>query len=208
MNSNTIFSIIQNASVIIASLVAIYGITAWRREARWKRKYELAEEVLSLFYECKEKIAIIRSPFGYTTEGKTRKRNENETREVSERLDSAYIFIERYEREKEPFIKLRTLKFRFMTIFGKDSGKYFDEITKILNTIFLAANRLATTHWVNQGRNQRSDTDIKKHSEEMQKNEKIIWSDPDQSDETTERIETCIKEIENYCKSVMHKQLL
>jgi hypothetical protein len=146
-----LFDIIQNLSVIIASIVAIYGITSWRREATWKRKYELAEEVLSLFYECKEKFQIIRSPYGHLLEGKTRKRRDNETPDEIERLDNAYVFIERYEKEKEPFMKLWSLKFRFMTIFGKEAGQPFDETRRILNTIFLAANKLGQRYWKDQG---------------------------------------------------------
>lgn len=46
---NLFFDVIKSLSIIIASIVAIYGINSWRREAKWKRKYELAEEVLSLF---------------------------------------------------------------------------------------------------------------------------------------------------------------
>jgi len=132
---NTVINFIQSISIIIASAVAIWGINSWRREAKWKRKYELAEEVLSLFYECKEKFQIIRSPFSNTSEGKTRKRSEDESQDDTARLDSAYVFFERYEKEKEPFTKLLSLKFRFMTIFGKESGEPFDEIKKIRNCL-------------------------------------------------------------------------
>jgi len=34
----------QSASIIVASVVAIYGIDAWRREFVGKRRMELAEE--------------------------------------------------------------------------------------------------------------------------------------------------------------------
>jgi hypothetical protein len=44
--------IAQSTSVILASLFAIYGIDAWRREYVGKRRIELAEEVLALFYQA------------------------------------------------------------------------------------------------------------------------------------------------------------
>ncbi len=99
MPLNLVFEIIKVVAVVIASFVAIFGITSWRREAKWKRKYELAEEVLSLFYEVRERIESIRSPFSNTQEGKTRKRGENENGEVAEILDNAYVVFERYEKE-------------------------------------------------------------------------------------------------------------
>ncbi len=202
---DTILNLIQSISIIIASIVAIWGINSWRREAKWKRKYELAEEVLSLFYECKEKFQIIRSPFGHIDEGKTRKRNEHETAAETERLNNAYVFIERYEKEKEPFIKLASLKFRFMTIFGKESGEPFDEVRRILNTIFLAASRLGNRYWKDQGSGifNTSDEHFQRHLKEMHKNESIIWGNYDDEDITAKQIDQCVLKIETYCSLII-----
>jgi hypothetical protein len=198
-----VFSIIQSASVVIASTVAIIGITSWRNEAKWKRKYELAEEVLALFYECKEKIQIIRSPFGNTSEGKSRKKRDNETDEEAARLDNAYVVYERYEKEKETFSKLYSLKFRFMTLFGKQSEKPFDEIKKILNTIFFASNNLGQRYWKDQGRRQFTDAEFQKHLKEMHNYESIIYGHYDDDDDIAKQVNNCIQEIENYCKTIM-----
>lgn len=199
------FDTIQSLSVIIASIVAIYGITSWRREATWKRKYELAEEVLSLFYECKEKFQIIRSLAGHSLEGNTRKRGENETSDETQRLDNAYVFIERYEREKEPFTKLWSLKFRFMTIFGKDAGQPFDEIRKILHTIFFAASKLGQRYWKDQGSRRFTDAEFQKHLKEIQENEDIIWGSFDENDKIAIQVDKCIVQVEKYCESIMTK---
>lgn len=59
---------LDSISVMIASWAAIWGINSWRREAQWKRKYDLAEEVLSLFYESRDKIRFIRSPIVFSEE--------------------------------------------------------------------------------------------------------------------------------------------
>jgi hypothetical protein len=202
---DTVFNFIQNFSIIIASGVAIWGINSWRREAKWKRRYEVAEEVLALFYECKDKFEIIRSPFGHANEGKTIKINDNETSDESERLDNAYVFIERYEIEKEPFTKLSSLKFRFMTLFGKEAGEPFDEVRKILNTIFFAASRLGQQYWKKQGTRFPSDEEFQRHLKEMHKNEAIIWGHYDTDDEIANRINACILKIEIYCSKIMEK---
>jgi hypothetical protein len=75
---------LESISIIAASLTAILGVSSWRKAERWKRKYELAEEVLSKFYESQQIIKNIRSPFGFSDEGKTRNRSENETKEKQE----------------------------------------------------------------------------------------------------------------------------
>ena len=54
--------IVESIAVILASLFAIHGINSWRREMKEKRKYEVAEEVLALFYEARDKISLIRMP--------------------------------------------------------------------------------------------------------------------------------------------------
>lgn len=203
MKIDFIFNVIQNISIIIASFTAIYGINSWRREARWKRKYELAEEVLFLFYECKEKISIIRNPVSYVGEGKTRKRAENETAEETEILDMAYVFLERYVRERESFTKLNSLKFRCVLVFDKNIIESFDEITNIINEIILAANRLGNRYWKDQGSKNFEKHQFEKHLVEMHKHESIVWATYDNEDEVQERINKSIEKIEAYCLSII-----
>jgi hypothetical protein len=95
--------IAQSLSVIVASAVAIYGIDAWRRQFVGRRRIELAEETLALFYQARDIIRAIRSPFGWSGEGQTRKRAPNERPEDKEALDRAYVLIERYNKNIEIF---------------------------------------------------------------------------------------------------------
>src|SRR5689334_4912630 len=95
--------IAKNASLILAVFFAIYGIDAWRREFIGKRRMELAEEVLALFYQARDIIEEIRSPFGYGGEGSTRKPSPNERPEDKDALDHAYSLVERYNKHIETF---------------------------------------------------------------------------------------------------------
>jgi len=204
---NLLFDVIKSLSIIVASGVAIYGINSWRREAKWKRKYELAEETLSLFYEVQDAISIIRSPFGHTGEGKTRKRNENERKEDSEILDQAYVVIERFENNKEPFYKLRALKYRFITLFGKDSEQYFNDIVKLTNRIMTVSGFLGRRYWKDQGRRKFTDEQFEKHLKNMEEYEAIIWEDyGENGDEIKEKLEQIISGIEKICNSVLRKK--
>jgi len=182
---------INSISVIIASAVAVYGITSWRREAKWKRKYELAEEVLTTFYEVKELFEVIRSPFGHTEEGKTRKRDENESSAESERLDRAYVVVERFERDKAAFIKLRTLKYRFMVVYGKESGEPFDKIIRMTNKLFSAARNLGNEYW-NQNLSSFNQAERKAFIEKKIELESIIWSDYKNKDAFQDEIDDAI----------------
>jgi len=198
--------LIQGLSVIIASIVAVCGISSWRRETKWKRKYELAEEVLSNFYEVSESFEVIRHPAGYVGEGKTRVKNKSETLEESEILDQAYVVFERYEKEKEPFVKLMSLKYRFMVLFGKEAVEPFNEIFKLRNTLFIAANRLGRRYWKDQGRRQFEEKQFEKHLKEMEKQEAIFWSDLSDEDEFKKQVDLTIYKIENICQNIIEKR--
>ena len=93
-----IAQIAQSVSVILAALFAIYGFDAWRREHIGKRRIELAEDVLSLFYQASDAIDQMRNPFGFDGEGSSRKPLEKEYPKHKQALDAAYVLIERYGR--------------------------------------------------------------------------------------------------------------
>ena len=72
----------------VASFAVIYGVNAWRREYVGKRKIELAEEVLALFYEARDVISYIRNPFSVAGEGSTRNAAPNESPEEKQINDN------------------------------------------------------------------------------------------------------------------------
>jgi len=52
--------LLKGLAAIVALVVAVLGINAWRRQLRGKNEYELAEEVLSLFYRARDIIRAMR----------------------------------------------------------------------------------------------------------------------------------------------------
>ena len=202
-----IFDIFKSISIIIASCVAIYGINSWRRETKWKRKYELAEETLSLFYEVQDAFSVIRSPFGNINEGKTRKREKNEKEEDSIILDQAYTVIERFEKNKEPFFKLRSMKYRFITLFGKESEQYFNDVIKLTNKIMTVSGFLGRRYWQDQGRRKFTEVQYEKHLNKMFEYERIIWEDyGEDEDEIKKELNRIISEVEKICNKVLNKK--
>ena len=140
---------ISDIAVIIASIAATYGILSWRKERdefTGKRNIELAEEVLTLFYEAADVISSIRSPFGFGGEGSTRKASENETAEEKEIYDRAYVVIERFERHQELFSKIHAMRYRFKARFGDEAIKPFDELHAVVNEVLFSSRKLRR-HW-------------------------------------------------------------
>jgi hypothetical protein len=201
-----IVQILQSVSVIFACLSIILGVDAWRREYIGKRKIELAEDVLTLFYQARDAIRRIRSPFGHQGEGQSRKPGEYETPEQKESRDSAYAAFERYEKERDVFNKLDVIRYRFMARFGSNTNKPFHEIRSVISEIFTAANRLANYYWPRQGRVQMSGEEFKRHLEEMHKYEGVFWEGSEENDLIKQKVDDAIKTIEGICRPIIEEQ--
>jgi len=198
-----ISQLLQFISIMGASCVAIYGINAWRRELKGKREIELAEEVLSLFYEIRELVSYIRSPVGFLGEGETRIKNNGETVQETTRLNRAFVVYERYEKVKDKFVKLFSLKYKFMAIFAK-TGKPFDDIFKIREEIFLASKLLGTHYWMRQEHLSAIKKDeYEKHLKSMEEKEAIFWEGMKDPDPVVIEINRIVSEIEIVCSKTL-----
>lgn len=202
-----ILEILGSLAIILASGVAIYGISSWRREMMGKRKYELAEEVLALFYEARKKISEIRSIHGNIEEGKNRKPNPNETPEEQKALNDAYVVFERYQKNQEIFNRLHALRYRFMAIFGTNKAKPFYDLNKVVNEIFIAARMLGILwHMRSQTHLPRSKERYDKIIEDIEKYEAIFWEGLKDPDPITPKVDSLILAIDEICKPILRKE--
>ena len=194
----------QNSSIIIAALVAIFGIDAWRREYVGKRRMELAEEVLALFYQVRDILGAIRNPVGFNGEGESRKAGENESPETKKALDLAYVVVERYNKHVEVFARLHALRYRFMAQVGIIESQPFDELDQVLNQIFLAARRLAR-EWSRHERQFASEADRASFMKRLRESEAIFWSGED-PDPIEDKVEGLIAKIEVTCMDILRSR--
>jgi hypothetical protein len=193
---------LESISIIAASIAASLGIFSWRSTERWKRKYELAEDVLSKFYESREIIKIIRSPFGIGGEGKSRERNNDETPEERAIYDRAYVVFERYENNKDVIEKLFSLRFRFISHFGKENEKLFNELFKIRNDVFSAAREIASIRL-----GEYDDLTIPEKGKKMRElNNIIYWTHKSDDDPIETRFNKLINDVEGVCKKIIGRK--
>lgn len=176
--------IINTVSIIAASIVAIYGINAWRKEFSGKRKIELAEEILALFYEAKGAICAIRNNVDYSGKGSTRN-HLNEPPVVR-------FFYEQYEKRQEVFNKLSSKRYQFRARFGSD--KPFEDLKKIMDDMYIATRNLI--------RIAKYGNDDEKAKDEKSKNELVICSSSTE-DTIAQRIEDVISDVEAICKPII-----
>ncbi|MEY4704121.1 MAG: hypothetical protein RL042_317 [Nitrospirota bacterium] len=203
MSLKDLTDLIQSGAVIIASIVAIYGITAWRVEFVGKRRIELAEEVLALFYQAQDIINSIRSSFGYEGEGRTRKPGPNESPKDKDALNQAYVLIERYNRHTELFSRLHALRYRFMAQFGPDASAPFDDLNRIINELLLSAKRKARLAIVSDT-SLRSEAALERYHQEWLEIERVYYSG-EEDDPIAPRLVKIISDIESTCRPIIEK---
>ena len=162
---------------------------------------ELAEEVLALFYQARDVIQSIRSPFGYGGEGETRKPTPNEHPEDKAALDQAYVIIERYNRHNETFARIHALRYRFMAQFGVDAAVPFNELNSIVGELFLASRRQARLV-AREERASRSDSAYDKYQKKKDEIEAVLYIG-EEDDPTTRRIGKAVEQIERTCRSII-----
>jgi hypothetical protein len=202
------FTILAQAVAVISACFAIIsGVSAWKREFIGKRQIELAEQTLANFFEVKDSIAFIRNPFASSDEGKSRAKNESETKEESELLNRGYIVVERYAVKEKVFLEFNMLKYKFMASFGADTEDIFISTNKILNSIFSSARILATHYWRRQGRVQMDDFEFQNHLTEMHKHEGIFWDTLDENDEVRKQLDAIHQRIERVVAKCFEEEM-
>lgn len=200
--------IIQSVSIIIAAWSVIIGVNAWRREYVGKRKLELAEEVLSLFYKSRDVIRAIRNPGSSIGEGSTRNASPNETPEEKRIYDQAYVTHERYAKQSELFSKLYSMRYRYMAMFGRDSAKPFDDLAMVIAEILSAADTVVY-YWRDQLFQSESESREQRQVrlDKIRQYESIIWKMNPEKDSITPRIEQIVSQIEAKTHPILEPDL-
>jgi hypothetical protein len=189
---------LKSGSIIVASGVAIWGISAWRREHVGKKRLDTAEELLALFYQAKDVIAEIRNPGSFGSEASGRPRHPGESEEDTKLKDMAYIPYARYQKQSELFGKLKALRYRAMAQFGPQFGKPFEDLDRIISEIFTAVGMLPQL-WRNIGGPNNEERNLK-----LQRQlEGRIWIGGDvneESDKMGARIDAIVAEVEKIAR--------
>jgi hypothetical protein len=173
--------------------LAFYGLSAWRREHAGKRRMELAEDAIALFYQAEEVIPGIRLPLAYSSEseGIVQQRGES-PRHFSARNRVAHIFT-RLQRSAEFFSKLHALRYRFMAQFGRESVQPFDAIREVVTEIKVTAECLIDLLEHPNGR----DGLIKK--------EEAVIESCSKDDEISRRVAAAVSGIEQFCGPIIEE---
>ena len=174
-----------------------------KEQILFKRKFELAEEVLSDAYQFERVMGYVRSPGSYGTEGETRPvaKDQKESESVKRNRDTYFVPIERIKKESEFFSKMLSKRFTCRAYFGDEMDKAFQDIHMAPQTVAIYANILIRRV---------SDSSMPEPEavlRQRDKAESIIWDMPYESEpnEVSQQIQEAIEIIERLTKPILQR---
>lgn len=194
--------ILRDITVIIGICIAIYNINSWRREHIGKRKIELAEDTLTLFYEAVDVIHYLRNPGSFASETEDIKQMNGESEDAYQARKNAGVLLKRYNEHQELFSRIHAMRYRFMVQIGKEEAKSFDELRKITIELITSARRLSRL-WARS--DFRTEEQWTKHQQDVEKYESIFWEGLQENDQINPRVEKVLLDIERICHKIIRQ---
>ncbi len=167
----------------LGGAAAFRGVNAWRAEVVGRRKTELAEEVLALFYRARDVLIWARLPADGSTGTPGMQLNPA----------AASAPVERLTLESQLFSELQASRYRFMAYFGEAGARPFDEIRAIHAEVVRSAENLVR----DEGK---SDNETLQDRDAWRRT--IGWGDP-AADPFVRRIDDVIRAIEHICRPLI-----
>lgn len=165
-----------------------------RSQSVQKRRFELAESLLSDAYRFRDLMRFVRNGATFGREGETREAQVHETDNVKKRRDTYFVPIERLQKESKFLGDLMAKEYTARAHFGTDAETAFRLIGGAVHDVQLAASMLI------ESVGQHSDNEF---------NEKLrrdIWA-PLASlkgqDEIGAKITEAISSVEKFCKPAL-----
>lgn len=193
-------STIRDIAALCASLAVIYGVNAWRRDFVGKRKIEMAEETLGLFFRASDAVRSMRSPMAYSNESEHIIKNDGETEASFHMRRAVAPLYKRYEQHTELFSSIRAIRYQFMARFGSGVVNPFEDLHKLINDILLSGNMLIIT--ADSYNDASSEEERQRYAKRRRGYEDVIW-DHGLDDPTNLRLKGIIDSIEAICRPVI-----
>ncbi len=191
-------SLVEAIAVSIASFAAWRGLNAWRYEMVSRRRAELAEDTLAMFYQVRDHLRWVRTPGSLGGEGETRVAETAEEDDTKRERDAYFWPIERIHREAELWSRFEAARYRFHAVFGGEAAQPFDTLRTVRIRIETSARSLIriSGHW-------RSGLEPRGHRERKDRLEADIGWGADEDDKIAVEVDSAVKAIECTCRAAI-----
>jgi hypothetical protein len=181
-------AIIQALAVAATAIVAVHGIKTWSREHSGKKRIDLAEEFLVLFYRVRDAISYIRSPEGFYHAGDPRGASPMAVEYA------ARIPVQRMNEHSALFADVRGMRYRMMVLFGEGAAKPIDMLDEILESINCASIYIGRNAEYERTHDTAADWSI-----DFEKWARMLVTHPDE-DPLKEDIASMMKRVDDICR--------
>lgn len=208
MTLSDALSLLRDILTFVAALLAVIGVRAWHRDFLGKREIELAEETLRLFYQARDSIRRMRSPFAVGAESSEVTQEPGESDERFHWRRTVAPLWKRYSNDMSLFAELESTKYTFMARFGVDTRESFDAMRMLTNKLFTAANMLVLTANINDDFDIADPNDnarMAKSRAQRRNWEEQIW-EVGEGDLVNEELNRIIENMELRCRTVLDRR--
>lgn len=167
-----------------------------KRQAVFKRRFELAEQVLADAYKFRLLMTYVRNGFAFGNEGSTREASVPESEALKRRRDAYFVPVERLVRENDFLGAMLARRATSEAHFGPKAGEAFTLMHGALHRVRAASSLLVD--WTKE----HSDVD----AQTMRKLEEDIWAGMAAvrgKDTVAEDINKAVALIEEICRPVL-----
>lgn len=182
--------IIISLAALSAAIVAIYGITSWRRELKGKANFETARGLIRATYKLRDEIASCRSPlinayeFPESYDGLKNSTSEKEAQAY------AHVYKNRWEPVWEAIQEFDSNTLEAEALWGNEIKEKTDELRQCVKEINIAIDAIISNK-ASGNRDFEADREFGKSMRNM-----VHASSSDEKNEISKRIKKSIISIE------------
>lgn len=166
------------------------------RSADRKRKQDLAEAVLTGFYQVEAIMRSVRSPMSYLYEAENRPKADPESEATAKLRDTYYVILARYDKNRKEISELLALRYRMTAWFGVGADEPFQKLHDAINKVITAAQMLI--RWSADADGFRAN-----NLALWQKMEGDIWWGAEDPDRVTALITEAVAAMEAICRPIL-----
>lgn len=175
---------------------AYRGVTVWKDQITFRRKSDLAEQILEGFYQAQETLRYARVWVRWAGEGEGRPGEKEEPEELKRMLDDFFVPVERLHNKSEFFSVFFALQWRAKAVFGDEIFEKFRFMLKKHRELENAAFGLMRLY-----REAFYNNDILEKQEKFITNMKrILGRDIEGTEYFDEEVAQIVSDVEQICK--------
>lgn len=196
--------IVLTITAVVASIVAVKGLSSWNRQLKGEVEYELTRRLLKSAFKIREALKIVRNPvmFGYEQPLPEKAEADKMTYDQIRHYGTARAYQTRWDKVDEARAELQMDLLEAEVIWGDVIQKKFSRLFELQVELFSVVQTYLVIMDPNQPQTTRN-----AYQEIMKTKRDIMYdlSSADKPDEFTNDVTSAVKAIEEHLMPHLHR---